>query len=330
MPTQVNPTVAGNPGYPWPAFYQPDATDQLWLERSQAIADHADTYRQKHAIVPAIRDKEKIAVFGIDVQLGFVHSKGSLRVPGAIDDVNRALAFIYRHIGRITSLQFSMDTHRVFQIFHPSFWLDGNGNHPAPFTPITTDDIRQGKWRAIQNPKLAYEYCATLEKQGKKVLVIWPYHALLGGVSHALVPAVMEAALFHSLLRQSQTHFETKGTHQMTENYSVLEPEVKRIGQTVVGELNTAFLDLLLKNDRIYIWGEASSHCVAETVWSLERYIQSTDPKLMDKIYIFEDAMSPVPKMGEGELDFPQVARQAIEGFRAAGMHVVKTTDAMS
>jgi len=315
--------------YNTPPFYQPERSDEIWIERAQDIAQSAKVYREKYRIQPALRDKEKIAVFGIDVQLGFVNSKGSLSVPGAVDDVNRALSFIYRNVGRISSLQFSMDTHRVFQIFHPSFWIDEQGNHPAPFTPITTADIKQGKWRAIQNPKLAYEYCEMLQQQGKKVLVVWPYHTLLGGVSHALVPAVMEAAIFHSIARHSQTHFETKGTHQMTENYSVLEPEVKKIGNTVVGELNTAFLDLLLKNDRIYIWGEASSHCVAETVWSLERYIKDTDPSLMNRIYILEDAMSPVPKMGDGELDFPVLAQRAIDGFRDAGMNVVKTTDPM-
>ena len=313
--------------YPVPAFYEPANTDNIWIERAQLIADTARQYRAQHKISPSVHDKTKIAVFGIDAQIGFVNSQGSLSVPGAIDDVNRAVQFIYRNIGRITSLQFSMDTHRVFQIFHPAFWIDENGNNPPPFTPITTDDIRSGKWRAIQNPKLAYQYCETLQQEGKKVLVIWPYHTLVGGVSHPLVPAVMEAALFHSMVRQAETHLEAKGSHQMTENYSVLEPEVKAIGNTLVGELNTAFLELLLKNDRIYIWGEASSHCVAETVWSLERYILATDPALLSKIYILEDAMSPVPKMGEGELDFPEVARKAINGFRAAGMNVVKTTD---
>ena len=313
--------------YPIPRYFEPGKTDEIWIERAQDIADIAKEYRQRHNIAPAVQDKTKIAVFGIDAQIGFVNSAGSLSVPGAIDDVNRAVEFIYRNIGRITSLQFSMDTHRVFQIFHPAFWVDAAGNNPPPFTPITTDDIRNGKWRAIHNPKLAYEYCETLEREGKKVLVIWPYHALVGGVSHPLVPAVMEAALFHSIVRRAETHLEAKGSHQMTENYSVLEPEVKAIGNTVVGELNTAFLDLLLKNDRIYIWGEASSHCVAETVWSLERYIKNTDPTLLEKIYILEDAMSPVPKMGEGELDFPLLAQQAIEGFRSAGMSVVKTTD---
>jgi nicotinamidase-related amidase len=129
------------------------------------------------------------------------------------------------------------------------------------------------------------------------------------------------------MLRKSEKHLETKGTQMMTENYSVLEPEVKEISGTVVGEFNTSFFDMLLKYDRIYIWGEASSHCVAETVWSLEKKIRDTNPDLMKKLYILEDCMSPVPKMGDGDLDFPAVAKRAIDGFRVSGMNVVKSTD---
>lgn len=314
---------------PAPGFFDSNDTDKLWIDRGDVVAKAADDYLKRYRIAPAIEDKERIAVFGVDAQVGFMNPKASLFVPGAIKDANRAVRFIYRNLDRITSLQFSLDTHKVFQIFHPAFWADDRGNPPPAFTAITTADIRAGKWRAVQNPKLAYEYCEELERSGKKVLVVWPYHTLLGGLSHALVPAVMEAAMFHALVRKSQTHFEAKGSHMMTENYSVLEPEVKRIGSTVVGELNTAFLELLLSHDRVYIWGEASSHCVAETVDSLEREIRARDPALLSKVYLLEDCMSPVPSMGPGALDFPAVARQAIERYRAAGINVVKSSDAI-
>lgn len=312
-----------------PSFFEPAKTGQLWIERADRVAEEAARYQKTYAVEPAVNDKEKVAVFGIDTQVGFMHPQGSLFVPGAVEDANRAIEFIYRNLDRITTLQFSLDTHRIFQIFHPSFWMDENGNPPAPFTAITTSDIRSGKWRAVQNPKLAFEYCAALERDGKKVLVVWPYHTLLGGASHALLPAIMEAAIFHALVRKSQTHFESKGSHTMTENYSVLEPEVKQLGQAVVGEFNTAFFELLMRYDKIYVWGEASSHCVLETVSSLQREVSSRDKSLLRKIYLLEDAMSPVPAMGGGELDFPEVARKAIAQFRDAGINVVKTTDTL-
>ena len=98
-----------------------------------------------------------------------------------------------------------------------------------------------------------------LEAAGKYVLTIWPYHTLLGGVSHALVPALMEAAMFHALVRKRQTHFETKGTHAMTENYSVLSPEVRELGGQSVGAFNAPFFKMLMEYDRVYVFGQAKS-----------------------------------------------------------------------
>lgn len=71
-------------------------------------------------------------------------------------------------------------------------------------------NARPGKWTAVTHPKESLEYCKRLEQSGKYVLTIWPHHTLLGGLSHALVPAVMEAALFHAHARRHQTHSEEK------------------------------------------------------------------------------------------------------------------------
>src|SRR5262249_10549070 len=154
---------------------------------------------------------------------------------------------------------------------------------------------------------------------GKYVLTIWPYHTLLGGLSHALVPALMEAAIFHSIARKHQTHFETKGTHAMTENYSVLSPEVTERGGQVVGSFNTPFFKMLMDYDRIYVFGQAKSHCVLSTLNDIREHVQKTDPALADKVWILEDAMSPVPAPPldplPAHLDFPRIAERAIEEF---------------
>jgi nicotinamidase-related amidase len=224
-----------------------------------------------------------------------------------------------------------MDTHRVFQIFHPAWWIDQDGKHPAPFTPIFHEDVRSGKWSPIAHPMEAQEYTKKLESSGKYVLTIWPFHTLLGGVSHALVPALMEAAIFHAVARQSQTHFETKGTHALTENYSVMSPEVRELGGKTVGSFNAPFFKVLMEYDKVYVFGQAKSHCVLSTLNDLREHIQSTDPGLLDKVYILEDAMSPVPPPPldplPPALDFPKVADRGIEELRKAGMHVVRTTD---
>lgn len=317
-----------------PSYYDPQKIDGVWTERAGLVAEEALEARQKYGIKPAGQDQRRIAAFGIDAQIGFCTPGSSLFVPGAVEDTRRAVEWIYRHLDQITGLHFSMDTHRVFQIFHPAWWVDREGRPPSPLTPIRYDEVRRGEWVPIAHPRESLEYVKRLESTKKYVLTVWPFHTLLGGVSHALVPALMEAAIFHSVARSRQTHFETKGTHAMTENYSVLSPEVTELGGQPVGGFNTAFFKMLMEYDRIYVFGQAKSHCVLSTLNDLRDRIQATDPSLASKVWILEDAMSPVPPPPidplPPELNFPAIAARAFEGFRQAGMHLVKTTDSIS
>ncbi len=316
---------------PIPALYEKKLVSEVYIERAALAAELAEEHAKKHRIAPSAKDTFRVCAFGIDAQVGFCTPGASLFVPGAVEDTDRAIRFIYGNLDKITALHFSMDTHRVFQIFHPAFWIDAQGKHPAPFTNITHEDVKTGKWQPITHPKEALEYTKKLETSGKYVLNVWPYHTLLGGLSHALVPALMEAAIFHAVARRHQTHFETKGTHAMTENYSVLSPEVQELGGKAVGGFNAAFFRMLMEYDRIYVFGQAKSHCVLSTLTDMRDHIRAQDPALMDKVWILEDAMSPVPAPPldplPPSLDFPKIADRAIAELKAAGMHVVKTTD---
>jgi nicotinamidase-related amidase len=314
-----------------PSFYDAKQVRDVYVERVGVVAEAADAYQKKNKVAPASQDKMRIAAFGIDCQIGFSTPGASLFVPGAVEDTTRTIEWLYRNLDKITQVAFSLDTHRVFQIFHPAWWIDEDGKHPPPFTNISLGDLREGKWKPVAHPAECLEYVKQLERAGKYVLTVWPYHTLLGGVSHALVPALMEAAMFHALVRQAQTHFETKGTHAMTENYSVLAPEVRELGGKSVGTFNAAFFKMLMEFDRVYVFGQAKSHCVLSTLRDLQQHIAGTDPSLMDKIWILEDATSPVPAPPvtplPPSLDFPRVAEKAFEALKAAGMHIVKTTE---
>jgi len=316
---------------PLPAFYEPDKVDRVWIERAGLVAESASAHRKAHGVRPSESDRVRIAAFGIDCQIGFATPGASLFVPGAVEDTRRTIEWLYRNLDRITDLTFSLDTHCAFQIFHPAFWVDGEGKNPPPFTTITARDVNEGRWRPVARDAESREYVERLERSGKYVLTVWPYHTLLGGVSHALVPALMEAALFHALVRSAPTRFETKGEEAMTENYSVLSPEVRELGGKRIGEFNASLFDHLMRFDRVYLFGQAKSHCVLSTLRDLHDRIRATDPNLMDKIWILEDATSPVPAPPidplPPALDFPRVAEAAFAELRAAGMHVVKTTD---
>jgi nicotinamidase-related amidase len=318
---------------PLPDFYDPKQVSQLYLERAGLVADAGEAFAHQHRIAPSGSDTFRMAAFGIDVQVGFCTPGASLFVPGAVEDTTRTVEWLYRNLDKVTSLFFSLDTHRMFQIFHPAWWVDAKGKHPAPMTPIFHEEVRAGKWTAVAHPRESLEYVKKLESTGKYVLTVWPYHTLLGGLSHALVPAMMEASLFHAAARRHQTHFETKGTHAMTENYSVLSPEVTELSGQVVGSFNTPFFKMLMEHDRVYVFGQAKSHCVLSTLNDIQAHVLQHDPSLAQKIWILEDAMSPVPAPPlsplPAHLDFPRIADQALEQWRKAGMKVVKTSDAV-
>ncbi|MFZ5471979.1 MAG: nicotinamidase, partial [Myxococcota bacterium] len=259
---------------PLPDFYDPRQVSQLYLERATQVAAAGEAYARQHRLLPSAHDQRRIAVFGIDAQVAFCTPGASLFVPGAVEDTRRAIEWIYRNLGRLTALHFSLDTHRIFQIFHPAWWVDSEGRHPPPFTPIFHEEVRAGRWRPTSHPTESTEYTQKLEATGKYVLTIWPYHALLGGLSHALVPALMEAAIFHAAARGQPTHFEMKGTHPLTENYSVLSPEVTELGGQVVGGFNASFVERLMELDRVYVFGQAKSHCVLATLRDLQGHIE--------------------------------------------------------
>jgi len=315
-----------------PRTFDPTRTADLHVERAAAVIDEARRLAEEHRVPRAADDRLRVAAFGIDVQVAFCLPQGSLFVPGAVEDTTRALEFLYDHVESLTTLILSLDTHRVFQIFHPSFWIDGEGKHPAPFTVITMADARSGRWVPTRDRDAALDYVERLEAGGKYVLTVWPYHALLGGVSHALVPAMMEFSLFHAALRDAPTVFETKGMHPWTESYSVLAPEVTEVAGQRVGTFNDGLFDLVMKHDRVYVFGQAKSHCVLSTLRDLQRKIAETDRSLARRIYILEDAMSPVPPPPLAplppELDFPGIARRAMQELGDFGMNVVRCADA--
>lgn len=314
-----------------PIFFDENKVGTIYQSRDEMVIREAEEYKKKNKPNPSTKDKYRIALFMIDVQNSFCDPQtGSLFVPGAVEDNLNICTFLYRNLNKITSCIASMDSHLPYQIFSPLWWINNNTKkHPQPFTLISADDIKQGKYSALFQPQESLEYCEELERTGKKILTIWPFHTMIGSVSHSINSAVYEAILYHSTIRTSQPTFLQKGTVPNTENYSVLSPEVKKPNHPQ-GGFNTPFLNALMKHDRIYICGEASSHCVMETIIDMKKEFAG-DKDLLDKIYILEDCMSPVSPVtdekGNVIVDFPKIAEQALEDFRNSGMHVVKSTD---
>jgi nicotinamidase-related amidase len=325
--------------YPIPPHFNPDAVDTVYWVPYQAHAEAAKAWAQQHGIGPAHGDPRRICLLLIDVQNTFCLPEFELFVGGrsgggAVEDNRRLCGFIYRHLGHITTIAPTLDTHNAAQIFHSLFWVNDAGEHPAPMSQISHADVVAGLWRV--NPEVApylkaadpqafaHHYTRQLEQDGKYPLTIWPYHSMLGGIGHALVSAVEEACFFHAIARNSPTRYEVKGDNPLTENYSVLRPEVLVDGSgSAIAQKNTPFTEMLLSFDAVIVAGQAKSHCVAWSVDDLLTEINARDPKLAEKIYLLEDCTSPV--VVPDVVDFTDAAEAAYDRFAAAGMHRVTT-----
>ena len=331
------------PELPIPSFYDAQKAESVWRVDYLARAEDALSYAKQHQIPLAATDQPRVALMTIDGQNTFCQPDFELYVGGrsgrgAVEDNQRLTQFVYRNLANITKLNFTMDTHFAYQIFHPSFWVDQNGNNPPPSTMITADDVKKRVW--MPNPAIAHavaggnlpwierhvvHYVESLEKAGKYVLMVWPYHGMLGGIGHALVSILHEAEFFHSIARKAQTNFEVKGGNFFTENYSIIAPEVtEQYNGDPLGQVNVAFFESLMSYDYVVIAGQAKSHCVAWTIDDILTRILAKDPNLARKVYLLEDCTSPV--VIPGILDFTDQGNDAFKRFEQAGMHIVQST----
>lgn len=328
---------------PIPLHFDPDKVGEVWKVPYEERAEEAERWAKQHNIQPAANDRFKICLVAVDVQNafcipGFELFVGGRSGTGAVDDNRRLCEFIYRNLDVITQIAPTMDTHQAMQIFHSAFWVNDKGEHPAPFSLISQEDVMEGRWKF--NPALGdslgldqdyaqrhlLNYTKTLREGGKYDLAIWPYHAMLGSIGHAIVPAVEEAIFFHGIARCSQPDFQVKGNNPLTEHYSVLGPEVLEgpDGEPIAPK-NVTFIERLLQFDAVLIAGQAKSHCVAWTIYDLLQDITIRDERLAEKVYLLEDCTSPV--VVPGAMDYTDQADAAFQRFADAGMRVVRSTE---
>jgi nicotinamidase-related amidase len=330
---------------PIPPHYDPAQVGEIWQVPYQERAAEARRWAEDKQVQRAAGDQFKTALIAIDVQNtfcipGFELFVGGRSGIGAVEDNRRLCEFIYRNLGEISQITATLDTHTAMQIFHPVFLVNDQGEHPAPLTLISYDDLVQGRWKF--NPAIAsslnitpeygqahlLHYAQELKERHKYDLTIWPYHVMLGSLGHALVPAIEEAIFFHTIARASQADFEIKGGNPLTEHYSAIGPEVLDGPQgETIARRSSKFIQKLRHFDRVIIAGQAKSHCVAWTIADLLGDILEHDPKLVSKVYLLEDCTSPV--VVPGVVDYTDPADEAFRRFEAAGMHVVRSTQSL-
>src|SRR6266550_3402390 len=295
---------------PLPAHFDPDRVGEVWRVPYEDRVREASAWADEHSLGRAAGDSFRLCVLAVDIQNTFCIPDFELFVAGrsgtgAVDDNRRLCEFVYRNLGEITQIFPSLDTHHAMQVFHAIWLVDERGDHPAPYTLVSAEDVATGRWRLnsavakalgididYAERHLAY-YTRRLAEGEKYDLTIWPYHAMLGGIGHALVSAVEEAIFFHGLARYSNPEFQVKGEKPLT-------------------------------FDAVVVAGQAKSHCLA---WTIDDLLDDEDvqERLAERTYLLEDCTSPV--VVPGVVDYTDEADAAFERYAAAGMHPVRSTE---
>jgi nicotinamidase-related amidase len=326
---------------PLPPHVDLDRVADVWRVDYEVRFREATAWARKHSLAPAANDGHRVCLLLVDAQNTFCTPGFELFVAGrsgtgALDDSGRVCSFLYRNLAAITQAVVTLDTHQAFQIFHAPFLVDGGGRHPDPYTLVTPSDVAAGRWRVDaeaaellgiggRGDDHLRTYVETLAAGGKYDLTIWPFHAMLGGIGHALVSAIEEALFFHAIARRSQTRFEIKGRQPLTEHYSVLGPEVLQgSGGEPLGERNRALVEHLHAFDAVVVAGQAKSHCVA---WTIEDLLGDA-PEIAPRVYLLEDCSSSV--VVPGVVDYTDEADAAFARFAEAGAHVVRSTEPLA
>jgi nicotinamidase-related amidase len=298
-----------------PTLYNPqDLYRGPYAARLQAFADAG----LQAGLAPAHQDSEKIALILVDYQHDFVDPSGTLYVPGSQEDLTRFLSWFYANAHKITSIYASLDTHVPYQIFFNTWWKNPQtGEHPQPFTPISAADVASNKWVPVIQPQWSLRYVHQLQQQAKKDLMIWPYHTMEGTLGHMLAAPVSEALAWHSAARKTQPTFIVKGRTIRTEYYGIFGAEIPDPEDADSG-LNVSLLDAIMRHDRVYVAGEAKSHCVLET----ERQLVGRfghQRAMLNKLHFLRDCTSSVQHPA---IDFDALAESELAQMERQGVQM--------
>lgn len=248
----------------------------------------------------------------------------ALPVPGAHQDMLRLASLINRGRAGLTAISLTLDSHHRFDIAHPTFWIAADGAPVAPFTEITAAEVRAQKYlpRHPAGLPLALNYLDRLEAAGRYRLMVWPVHCEIGSWGHNV----------HADVRAAYSHWEeaalgivaklAKGSNPWTEHYSAVQAEVPYEDDPDT-QFNTRFVRSLAEADRIYVAGEAGSHCVKATVEHIADYFEREyGAASLRKLVLITDCVSPVS-------GFEAQYQSFLRAMQARGVQLMQSADVL-
>ncbi len=263
--------------------------------------------------------KLNVQLILIDDQNDFTNPNGNLYVKGGEENVGRIAKMIDRLAPKIDDITLTMDSHRIVDISHPQWWTDENGKSPAPFTMITAQDMRDGKWttRKLGAKDRTLAYLNALEATKRYPHVVWPEHCLIGDEGHNIHPTLAAAVHGWERTRYAMPTVVTKGSNPWTEHFSAVRAEVPDPKDPGT-QINRGFIDTIENADMVLWGGEARSHCLANTFRdTIEGF---SNPDHIKKMVLLTDATSDVPS-------FEALGEAFVREMTAKGMRTSKTTD---
>lgn len=243
----------------------------------------------------------------------------SLPVTGAHADMQRLAAMIDAGSDGLSAITVTLDSHQHLDIAHPTFWQDVSGASVAPFTQIQAADLRAGRFlpRNAKARERVQAYLEALESAGRYTHMVWPVHCEIGTWGHNI----------HHDLRLACNRWEeansrivakvSKGENPWTEHYSAMMAEVPDQNDEHT-QLNAALLQSLRAADRVFIAGEAGSHCVKATT---EHIVANWPVAELGRLVLIEDCISAVGGFEPQFEDFlADMGRRGVQVMSAANV----------
>lgn len=247
--------------------------------------------------------KMKKNLFIVDPEEDFVNeTKDVLYVKGADKGISNLSKVVDAKKDDFDDIDVTQDAHHRFDIGHPMFLIDKDGNHPNPYTQIPIEFIEKGKFKATHPSlqKWCEYYVKKLKENNRYDWMIWPEHCIIGTPGVNIAPELMESLKNWEYKYKCMVNITTKGSNFKTEHYSVFKADVPD-PEDKGTLLNTRLLDKLKNTDLLVTSGWASSHCFKYSMSDMTDYFGKD---LLDKIVLLIDCMSPVKGFEKEADDF--------------------------